>query len=124
MRTHQAERAVRTSAGPSFSDITEIVEAELARSGVSSGQVTVFVPATACSIVVNERESGLVHDISRTLRRLEGHSPTAAQTVIGSASVVLPAVEGRLRLGTWQRVLLVDLEGELDRSVVLQIVGD
>jgi secondary thiamine-phosphate synthase enzyme len=124
VRTHQAEREVRTETGPSFSDITEMVEDEVARSGVSSGQVTVFVPATACAIVVNERESGLMDDISRTLRRLESHSPPAAQTVIGSASVVLPAVDGRLRLGTWQRVLLIDLEGAVDRPVVVQIVGD
>jgi secondary thiamine-phosphate synthase enzyme len=108
----------------SYFPVVEMVEDEVARSGVSSGQVTVFVPATACAIVVNERESGLMDDISRTLRRLESHSPPAAQTVIGSASVVLPAVDGRLRLGTWQRVLLIDLEGAVDRPVVVQIVGD
>jgi thiamine phosphate synthase YjbQ (UPF0047 family) len=44
--------------------------------------------------------------------------------MLGATSVVLPAVDGHLRLGTWQRVLLVELREPSQRSIVIQIVGE
>jgi thiamine phosphate synthase YjbQ (UPF0047 family) len=44
--------------------------------------------------------------------------------MIGSTSVVIPAVDGRLRLGTWQRVLLVELDEPARRSFLVQVVGE
>ncbi len=101
-----------------FVDITDDVEKVLEDSGIRAGQVTVFSPEGSCAILVNERESGLHEDIRTALERLGG------QTVVGSKSVVLPAIGGRLRLGTWQRVLLLETEGARRRSVIVQIVGE
>jgi thiamine phosphate synthase YjbQ (UPF0047 family) len=44
--------------------------------------------------------------------------------MLGSSSVVLPATDGRLRLGVWQRVLLVELEAPQQRRIVVQVVGE
>jgi thiamine phosphate synthase YjbQ (UPF0047 family) len=43
---------------------------------------------------------------------------------IGSPSAVLPVVDGRVHLGMWQRLLLVELEGPRERSLNVQIVGE
>jgi secondary thiamine-phosphate synthase enzyme len=107
-----------------FVDITDDVQGCLDESGIRAGQVTVFSPQPNCAIVVNELESGLLTDIRSAADRLGASRPQDRRTMIGSASVVFPAVDGKLRLGTWQRVLLVELEGPSTRSILVQIVGE
>ena len=122
MHTQRCECPVATPAPPGFIDITPEVEHALESSGVSAGHVTVGAP-TGCSIVVNELESGLLTDLRRTVQDLQPLSDGSG-TTIGSTSVVLPADGGRLLLGRWQRVLLVELEKATHRSVSVQVVGE
>lgn len=124
MRTHQARCSATTRDLLDFVDLTEQVQSALDESGITDGQVTVFVPDASCAILVNERESGLLEDIKRTIGRLESNGGGVRAGIVGSTSVVLPAVDGRIRLGTWQRVLLLELESASSRSVVVQIVGE
>jgi secondary thiamine-phosphate synthase enzyme len=122
MRTHHVEMSKFTVDPPGFVDVTDDLSAALEESGIADGQVTVFAPDTSCSIVVNELESGLLEDVRSALDRMRKHDGIAP--VIGSASTVLPAAGGRLRLGTWQRVLLVELEKACDRQLVIRILGE
>lgn len=119
MRTHQIECTAQTKTALDFVDITDEVQSALTASGIGSGQVTVFAPHRDCAILINERESGLHTDIRAALERLGGK-----RTVVGSKSVVLPAMDGELRLGQWQRVLLLELEAAQERSIIVQIVGE
>ncbi len=119
--SHQARCTTETKDAPDFIDITDDLQDALDTSGVRAGQVTVFTPDDGCAILVNEFEAGLLKDLRRTVTRLTDEWPRA---VIGARSVVLPALDGRLRLGTWQRVLLVELDGPAARSVVVQILGE
>lgn len=122
MHTYGFDRTVVTAAPPEFVDITSQVEDALDTSHVADGQVTVTAPP-GCAIIVNEFESGLLSDIKRTLERLRATS-NGSEPRIGAVSVVLPASEGRLCLGRWQRLLLVELEKSTERSVSIQVVGD
>lgn len=122
MQTHHSECTVVTTAPPEFIDITQEVDRALESSQVSEGLVTISVP-TGCAIVVNEYESGLISDLKRVLGELK-HSANGSEPSIGSSSVVLPAAEGKLRLGRWQRLLLVELEKSTDREVNIQVVGE
>lgn len=124
MQTFSAERTIRTTASPEFIDVTDEIVEELARSGIQDGMVTVFCLEQACTLIVNERESGLLSDIKSTLERLGIRHAQGRKTMIGSTSVVLPAVGGKLRLGTWQRVLLVELDEPSQRSFLVQVVGE
>ena len=124
MRTHQTECSVQATDAPGFVDLTEEIQAVLDASGISDGRVTVFCPDTSCSLLVNERESGLLEDIKRTITRLSPNGDERRAGMLGATSVVLPAVGGWLRLGPWQRVLLVELQSPEQRSIVIQIVGD
>src|SRR5687767_1313379 len=100
MVTHKASRSCTTKETYDFVDITDDVQDAVAEAGIRTGRATVFSPTDTCPIVVNERETGLLKDIRRAVDRVvvDGEKPTT----IGSKSVVLPVVEGRLRLGTWQ----------------------
>jgi secondary thiamine-phosphate synthase enzyme len=124
MRTHRANCKARTRNVLDFVDITDAVQAELTVSGIAEGQVTVFADSDACVLIVNERESGLLEDIRNAMRRLEGMGSANGKTLLGSTSVVLPAVGGKLRLGIWQRLLLVELEQPDTRGVIVQVVGE
>jgi secondary thiamine-phosphate synthase enzyme len=123
VRTHQVEWKAATSAVPDFVDITDDVQRLLGESGIEDGQVTVFSPQPGCSLVANERETGLLDDIKTAMQRI-GASSKNGQTIIGSNSLVVPAVKGLLRLGTWQRLLLVELKEPSSRAIVVQIVGE
>jgi secondary thiamine-phosphate synthase enzyme len=124
MLTHQVRWSETTERALDFVDITDGVQSALNRCGIDNGQITVFAPAPACSLVVNERESGLFEDVRVAITRLSDDAEHDRRTLLGSSSVVLPAVDGRLRLGIWQRVLLVELEAPKAREIVVQIVGE
>jgi thiamine phosphate synthase YjbQ (UPF0047 family) len=122
MRTHRHEREAETSQPPGFVDITPWVEDALAECGIQDGRVLIN-SEDGCSIVINELETGLIADAKRTIGRLTESDSEHARR-IGSSSVVLPAEKGRLRLGIWQRILLLELERSCSRSVSIQITGD
>jgi secondary thiamine-phosphate synthase enzyme len=124
MRTHQSDCSTATLGALDFVDITDEVESRLRASGIKEGMVTVFAPEQACVLVVNERESGLMADIRDTLARLESSDNAGQRAMLGSSSVVLPATDGRLLLGVWQRVLLIELEAPQKRKIVVQVVGE
>ncbi|HVF52943.1 MAG TPA: YjbQ family protein [Actinomycetota bacterium] len=120
MRTHHEEHIATTSRLHDFVDITDDIQMILTGSGISGGQVTVLVRDNSCSLLINEKESGLFDDIKKAMDRLG--SPGI---LVGSRSVVVPASEGKLKLGGWQRVLLMELgQDPGSRSIVVQIVGE
>ena len=121
MRSHQAKYSIQPAAG-SFIDITDKVEAALKESAVRSGRVTVFASDDDSRLVVNERESGLMADMERVLRKL---GPERSRALVGSASVTVPIEAGRLHLGTWQRILLVlfPSSARSASTVILEVVG-
>jgi thiamine phosphate synthase YjbQ (UPF0047 family) len=122
MRTHRNLRETETTDPPGFVDITPLVEEALVDCGIENGRVLIN-SEDGCPIVINELETGLIADAKRTVQRLrETGSQHAAR--IGSSSVVLPAQKGKLLLGVWQRILLLELERPCSRSVSIQIMGD
>ena len=123
LKGHRSRCVALTPPPPGFVDLTGDIERELQLSGISDGQVTVFSGDQGCALLVQERESGLLVDIEQTLNRLSGGHRTDLRGLIGSSSIVLPAAEGRLRLGTWQRVLLVETDAPRARTVLVHIVG-
>lgn len=122
MQTHSYECVVTTPGVHEFVDVTDEVVNAVASCDISAGHVTIVVPP-GCAIVVNEFESGLLADLKRTLHHLREQA-NGSRPKIGSGSVVLPAHGGTLRLGRWQRLLLVELEEPTRRSVGVQVVGE
>ena len=110
----------RTERGPDFVDVTDQLNEAITESGIARGRVTVFAQDPQCTLVVNERESGLMADLTRTIERLDPNGNIR----LGSSSVVLPVDSGRLQLGRWQRVLLVELGDASQRCVTVQVIGE
>lgn len=119
-------------------DITEQVAAAVLDSTVGSGVVTVFVVGSTAAITTIEFEPGLMLDLPAALERLapkgagyeherrwhddNGHSHVRASIIGPSLSV--PITEGKLTLGTWQQIVLIELDTRArTREVVVQIVS-
>jgi secondary thiamine-phosphate synthase enzyme len=119
-------------------DITGPVGEAVRRSGLMSGTVTVFVTGSTAGVTTIEFEPGLVHDIREAFERIapesaeyrhherwgddNGHSHVRA-SILGP-SLAVPFNEGKLLLGTWQQIILVDFDTRpRDRELILQILG-
>lgn len=122
-------------------DITEEVRASLARSGLSQGTVTVISRHTTACININEREQRLMQDMVTFLKRfvprdgdyLHNLEPVdgrdnAHSHLLGlfmNSTESIPFSEGKLLLGEWQSIFLVELDGpRKERQVLLQVHGE
>lgn len=119
MQTHEGTVREKTSSSPGFQDITASVRDVVSQCDVRNGRVTVLRTDPGFALAVNEWESGLLQDLASAIDRLNGD-----RAGVGSPSLVLPLVDGDLRLGTWQRIVLIELEEPCDREIVVQVLGE
>jgi secondary thiamine-phosphate synthase enzyme len=119
-------------------DLTEGVTSVVESAGVETGLVSVFVPGATAAITAMEYERGGLQDLRAALDRLipaEGdyeHNRLNADTnshahiraaIVGPSETV-PVRAGRLELGTWQQLVLIDFDDRpRQRTVVVQVVG-
>lgn len=149
VKVFQLERSLRTAGGLTVTDITDEVNQAVRESGISDGIACIYSPHTTCSVRVNEFEQGFLEDFATLLRRLvpsesyyahddwdrrtenicpedmeigNGHSHCMSM-LLGGAGESVPVRNGELQLGTWQRVLFIELDRERDRRWQVQVVG-
>jgi secondary thiamine-phosphate synthase enzyme len=137
---------VRAEKNPQMVDITRHVQEAVGRAGISAGQVLIFCRHTTASVVMNEDEPLLHRDIEDFLEGLASstahyrHDDFSIRTenlvpdhglnahahikhLVLGASLVVPVVEGKLALGTWQRLFMLEMDGPKPRTLLLQTSG-
>jgi secondary thiamine-phosphate synthase enzyme len=122
MRSHHADLRIEANGSGGFVDLTERVQRAVDSSAIVHGRATISGGNADCALVVNEKETGLIMDVRAAIERLRTFED--AEPSIGSGSIVVPVVEGKLHLGTWQRILLIELNDSVDRSVTVQVIGE
>jgi secondary thiamine-phosphate synthase enzyme len=123
------ELAVDTG-GRHVLDLTERAAA-FARQAGGDGLLQVFVPHATAGLAVMETGSGSEEDLEEVLARLlprddhwahrhgsRGHGADHLLPVFAGSSLTVPVQGGRLLLGTWQRICLVDLNDDNPRRHV------
>ena len=138
MAVHTGELDFSTSGDADVIDITVDVQRVVAEGPVDDGLVTAFVRGSTAAITTMEFEPGGVADLQALLDRLvpvEGdyehnrlnhdtNSHAHQRASIVGASEQLPVMGGRLALGTWQQLVLVDFDDRpRQRSVVVQVIS-
>ena len=150
VKTFGREIQLRTAGGLTVTDITDEVAEAVRESGVRDGICSVYSPHTTCSVRVNEWERGFLEDFAVMLQRLvptehyyahddwdrrtENICPedmdasatgtrTACRCCSARPASRFPVRDGELCLGTWQRVLFLELDRERDRRWLVQVVG-
>ena len=132
-------------------DVTDEVQDAVDRAEIANGMALVYSPHTTCAIVINERESGFAEDFAELLAELapaegryyrhddldirtegieedtadfpNGHSHCRAG-LLASSSQAIPVLEGRLALGTWQRIFFCELDRARSRKIFVQVIGE
>ena len=109
-------------------DITETVENLLQEVKAQSGICVVFVAHTTCALTTADLDPGTDLDFLNALRRMlphisyrhphdPSHTPDHILSSILGPSLAIPYQDGQLLLGTWQRVILVELDGPRQRTI-------
>lgn len=135
---------IETDTGISIYNITPQIQTLITEHGIQNGQALVFSRHTTTALAINENEERLLEDVKVYLRKLapesdrylhndlhlrivpedepmNAHSHLMAMTL--STSEIIPIMEGKLALGTYQSVLLFDLDGPRKRTVLIQLWG-
>jgi secondary thiamine-phosphate synthase enzyme len=125
---------IRTRSDKQVVDITDSVGRVVAQVGRKDGLCNVFVMHTTAGITTGEAIEGTDEDLMETLERIipdiefrHGHDPSHApdhmiSSIVGP-SLTVPVNNGRLMLGTWQRILFVECNGPREREVVVTVVS-
>ena len=133
LATLRVATSARTSVHPIGRQIQTAIEGKVGRDGL----LLVSVPHTTCAVTLNEPEPGLLDDFARALERLVpwdgryAHNVGAEDNAAGHVranlvghQVLVPVVDGRLQVGVWQDVLLIECDGPRSRTVEVRLLAD
>jgi len=145
LRAHHDEIVIKTTECLQFIDLTARIASIVNRSGIRYGMVNVQTKHTTTALIVNENEPLLVEDLKKILdvyaprdgeyghndfsRRIDippdepanGHSHCKALFL--PTSVMLNIADGKLQIGRWQSVFLIELDEKRERSVSVMVMG-
>lgn len=139
MRVYQEEIVVKSRGETDIIDISGRVGEVVSRSGIRTGTAHVFVVGSTAAITTIEYEPGLKEDLPAALERIapknaeyrhhlrwgdyNGHSHVRA-SILGP-SLTVPVKDGEPVLGTWQQVILVELDVRpRTRRIVVTVTGE
>ena len=128
-----AEFSIRTHKKQEMVDITGRVADLVKQSGIGDGLCLVYVPHATAAVVVNENAdpnvcedildalAGLIPDGKWRHDRIDENAAAHIKATILGPSETVPVRSGRLRLGTWQSIMLVELDGPRERMVIVEV---
>ena len=146
MKIHKKTIEQESRSQIEFIDITHEVDEIVKESKIQNGQVLVFSGHTTAGIAINENESLLLQDFQRLLYRLvpideryshdlfelkrttrsdgrsNGHSH--CKNLLIGVSETVPVENGKMLLGSLQKIFLVEMDGGRKRKVIVQIIGE
>ena len=138
MKSHRHELWMEVPSRRAFINITGEVARALAASGIREGLCLVTPMHITASVFINDDEGGLHHDDERFLERIAPHAPidqyrhndtgednadAHIKRQLMGQQVVVAVSEGRLDLGTWERIFYGEFDGRRRKRVLIKIVG-
>ncbi|HDZ89571.1 MAG: YjbQ family protein [Deltaproteobacteria bacterium] len=133
-----SEITVQTTGDTDVVDLTGQVMARVERSNLENGAVTLFIPGSTAALTTIEFESGVINDLKKAIERMapqdmyyehnerwgDGNGYSHVRAAIFGASLRIPVMGGRMTLGTWQQIVLLDFDNRpRKRRVVVQVWG-
>ena len=126
------EITVPTGSRMEMVEVTKEVAEEIAKAGIRSGLCYVYVPHTTAGVTINENaDPDVVSDILDGLERLvplkgnyrhaEGNSDAHIKASLMGFSIMVPVIDGRLALGTWQGIYFCEFDGPRRRKMLIGI---
>jgi secondary thiamine-phosphate synthase enzyme len=138
MAVHGGQLRMDTLGNGQIVDITDGIARVVATAGVDRGLVAVFAIGSTVAVTTMEYEPGGVHDLQALLDRLipasgdyehnrlnhDSNSHSHLRAALIGPSQAIPLIDGRMGLGTWQQVVLIDFDDRpRQRTVTVQILS-
>lgn len=138
MQIHTETLGVSTRGFTDIHDLTSAVQERVERSGLQEGTLCLFVPGSTAGLTTIEYEPGLLKDLPELFEKIApqdsdyhhhqtwgDHNGSAhLRAALIGPSLVVPFVQGRLCLGTWQQIVLIDFDDRpRRREIVCQLQG-
>ncbi|MHA1722453.1 MAG: secondary thiamine-phosphate synthase enzyme YjbQ [Candidatus Baldrarchaeia archaeon] len=133
---------VKTSKRLEIIDITNYVEKIVRKSGIKEGVLIVFEPHTTAAITINENDPELFEDLLSVYVKIapieqrykhnlkytgipgEQNAHAHILSSLIKPSVIIPITNGRTQLGTWQRILFIEMDGPRTRNIYVKVIGE
>lgn len=127
------EFRIKTNARVELMDITAQVNDAVASTDCDAGLCNIFIPHTTAAVIVSENwDPDVTTDMLAQLEKMvpreaayrhsEGNSQAHILSVMLSTSINIPIRAGKLALGKWQGVMLVEFDGPRERGVMVSVV--
>ena len=138
MQVHYDNVSVKLDVGPDIKDITPQLGALLSRAGIENGVLHAFIVGSTGSITTIEYEPGVVEDLKAAVEKLaprgayyaheeawhDGNGHSHVQAALLGPSLSIPIRNSRLKLGTWQQVVVINHDNRgRERTVEVTITG-
>ena len=130
---------IKTKGRNDIQDITDKVQSILSESGIKEGNILCFVSGSTASLTTIEYEPGLIKDLPEALELIapmnkiyhhddtwhDGNGYAHVRASLIGPSLTIPFSKGKLLLGTWQQIILIDFDNRSrERAVIVQIIGE
>jgi secondary thiamine-phosphate synthase enzyme len=138
MNIETKEFFLNTKGNSDIIDITGIIEDMLSQCNYNEGQSTIFIPGSTAALTTIEYEPGLLKDLPEFLDTIlpanknyyhdltwhDGNGHAHLRSALIKTSLTVPFKNGKLLLGTWQQILLIDFDNRpRKRKIICQIIG-
>jgi secondary thiamine-phosphate synthase enzyme len=135
----QEQLTIPTSGHGDMHDLTERVAAAVTRSRIQTGLAHIFQAGSTAAVGAIEFEPGLQHDLPTLLDRLmppsraygheqtwhDGNGHSHLQATLLGQGLTVPVTAGKLHLGTWQQIFLLECDTRSrQRTVVVTVLGE
>ncbi|MBW1679842.1 MAG: YjbQ family protein [Deltaproteobacteria bacterium] len=139
MKIHVETLAVNTTRRCDVVDLTSDVDRRVRDTGILNGVVTLFVPGSTGALTTIEYETGVINDLKKAIERLapqdmyyehnerwgDGNGYSHVRAALLGPSLHIPLVDGRMSLGTWQQIVLLDFDNRpRERRVLVHVMGE
>ena len=129
----------RTTSKTDLIDITPKVADILHQTDLKDGLMVLFIPGSTAALTTIEFESGALNDLKAAIDRIapedlyyehnerwgDGNGYSHVRAALLGPSLHIPIIHGKLALGTWQQIVLLDFDNKpRQRKIIVQILGD
>ncbi len=128
--------SISTDRDTQFLDITGEAEGFVEELGFREGVLHIHIKHTTAAVVINENEAGLVRDLEGLFNalapkgagyehdRIDKNAHSHLKAVLCGGEKSVPIIDGRLQLGTWQKIFLAEFDGPRRREVLLHVTKE
>jgi secondary thiamine-phosphate synthase enzyme len=137
MKSHTEYLTFQTRTRRAFVNITDKVEAALAKCPIREGMVLVSAMHITAGVYINDAEEGLIRDIEQWLEKLaptgpdylhhrtgEDNGDAHLKNLLVGHQVIVPVTKGRLDFGPWQQVYYAEFDGRRKKRLLIKVMGE